>query len=498
MQGLSVSPHIPVLFDATSLPPNWGGVARYIQGVLAGLDELGVHLHVVAKPGDVERLRERAPGHDYHAGPTALKTRPARFAWEQIGLPRLASRLKVRVIHSPHYTLPLASRVANVVTLHDATFFTDPEVHSRLKRTFFTWWTRQAARRAAALITPSRATADAVRTATGLSNAIVRGVPAAAATTTRTPDATVGPTAGGHPDAEEGTTRSTGGDTARASRIALSAGNTDDYPATSGDRDTVDQGDAGIDTRDDGAAGSDRSTGGTGSTGSARVRRPGIFVAYLGVDPEVFHVPTLDAVASFAREHDLGPDHAPAGWIAFLGTIEPRKNIPALLRAHALLRERLDAGTPAPALVISGARGWDEEAARLLDELRPGDGVIEAGYLPLDDLPAFLGGARVVAYPSLGEGFGLPVLEAMASGAAVLTTRRLSIPEVGGTAVAYSEPDSDSLAAALESLLADPARRAELSSAAARRSAEFTWAACARMHVEAYRAAGATALGVPA
>jgi glycosyltransferase involved in cell wall biosynthesis len=447
MQGLSVSPHIPVLFDATSLPPNWGGVARYIQGVLAGLDELGVHLHVVAKPGDIERLRERAPGHDYHAGPTALTARPARFVWEQIGLPRLARGLKVRVIHSPHYTLPLASRAANVVTLHDATFFTDPEVHSRLKRTFFTWWTRQAARRASALITPSRATADAVRAATGL------------------------PTAG----AREGVS------------AGASADNTDGGPDAS-------------DPGNRGSAGSDRSTGGTGSNGSARGRRPGIFVAYLGVDPEVFHEPTPDAVARFAREHDLGPDHAPAGWIAFLGTIEPRKNVPALLRAHALLRERLGTGTgtPAPALVISGARGWDEEAARLLDELRPDDGVIEAGYLPLDDLPAFLGGARIVAYPSLGEGFGLPVLEAMASGAAVLTTRRLSIPEVGGDAVAYSEPDSDSLAAALESLLADPDRRGELSRAAARRSAEFTWAACARMHVEAYQAAGATAPGVPA
>jgi glycosyltransferase involved in cell wall biosynthesis len=143
-----------------------------------------------------------------------------------------------------------------------------------------------------------------------------------------------------------------------------------------------------------------------------------------------------------------------------------------------------------PPLVLSGSRGWDEEAAQRLDALTPADGVIEAGYLPLDELPAFLGGARVVAYPSLGEGFGLPVLEAMACGAAVLTTRRLSIPEVGGDAVAYTEPDARSIAEALGRLLDEPERRAELSGAALRRSHEFTWAACARVHLDAYADAG--------
>ena len=100
-----------------------------------------------------------------------------------------------------------------------------------------------------------------------------------------------------------------------------------------------------------------------------------------------------------------------------------------------------------------------------------------------------LGGASVVAYPSLGEGFGLPVLEGMACGAAVLTTRRLSLPEVGGDAVAYCEPDADSIAAELARLFDDPARRAELGRAGLARSARFSWAACATAHVEAYQQA---------
>ena len=79
------------------------------------------------------------------------------------------------------------------------------------------------------------------------------------------------------------------------------------------------------------------------------------------------------------------------------------------------------------------------------------------------DLPGLLGGALVVAYPSKAEGFGLPVLEAMACGAAVLTAPRLSLPEVGGDAVAYTEPDAESIGDALRDLIDDPERRAMLS-----------------------------------
>jgi glycosyltransferase involved in cell wall biosynthesis len=105
------------------------------------------------------------------------------------------------------------------------------------------------------------------------------------------------------------------------------------------------------------------------------------------------------------------------------------------------------------------------------------------------DLPGFLGGALVVAYPSHGEGFGLPVLEAMACAAPVLTTNRLSLPEVGGDAVAYTEPDPDSIATALGSLLDDPSRRAELGAAGYARAREFTWAASAEAHLACYASA---------
>jgi glycosyltransferase involved in cell wall biosynthesis len=117
--------------------------------------------------------------------------------------------------------------------------------------------------------------------------------------------------------------------------------------------------------------------------------------------------------------------------------------------------------------------------------------LVRPGYLPFADLAGFLGGALVVAAPSRGEGFGLPVLEAMACGAPVLTTYRTSLPEVGGAAVAYTEPDADAIAGALRTLLDDPQRRVTLGEAGYARALDFTWAASAAAHVASYkRAAG--------
>jgi glycosyltransferase involved in cell wall biosynthesis len=139
--------------------------------------------------------------------------------------------------------------------------------------------------------------------------------------------------------------------------------------------------------------------------------------------------------------------------------------------------------------VLAGESGWDRSIASAVEAARQHVRVVTTEYLPLEQVPALLGGAAVVVYPSLDEGFGLPVLEAMACGAAVLTTRRGSLPEVGGDAVAYTEPDAASIGRALCSLLGDPRRRAELSAAGPQRAKGFTWAASARAHIGAYEAA---------
>ena len=334
---------------------------------------------VVCQSRDASATAALVPAAEVIAAPARIAGRAVRMAWEQVGLPRLVRRTGARVVHSPHYTMPRLAGVPVVVTLHDATFFSHPDLHSPVKARFFRAAIRTAVHGAAALVVPSGATRDEV--------------------------------------------------------LRFAGGRAEQF-----------------------------------------------HVAYHGVDRAVFHVVDQAEQGRVRRVLGLGDQD----YVAFLGTLEPRKNVPALIRGWV----RAVAGTiDPPALVLVGGPGWDTGVDPAIAAVPAGLTVLRPGYLPLVDLPGFLSGARVLAYPSLGEGFGLPVLEAMACGAAVLTTRELSLPEVGGDAVAYCGTDEQSIATELGTLLSDRARRAELSVAAIARAGAFTWEAAAAVHVEAYQAA---------
>ncbi|WUI00619.1 glycosyltransferase family 4 protein [Spirillospora sp. NBC_00431] len=210
-----------------------------------------------------------------------------------------------------------------------------------------------------------------------------------------------------------------------------------------------------------------------------------IDVAYHGVDHEVFHRPS-EAETKHVSDR-LGLHGRP--YVAYLGALEPRKNVPSLIRGwvHAC-KDRPDP----PALVLAGG-GWDDEVDAALATVPLELRVLRPGYLPWSALPGFFGGAVVVAHPSRGEGFGLPVLEAMSCGAPVLTTRRGPLPEVGGDAVAYTEPEPAEIGEALVALFDDPSRRAELAEAAHTRSQQFSWSASAKAHLASYQRAADTA-----
>jgi glycosyltransferase involved in cell wall biosynthesis len=209
-----------------------------------------------------------------------------------------------------------------------------------------------------------------------------------------------------------------------------------------------------------------------------------IDVAYHGVDHTLFHRPDADEVRHVSDR--LGLHGKP--YVAYLGTLETRKNVPDLISGWAAAVADLP---DPPALVLGGGSGWSEEVDEAIAAVPAHLRLVRPGYLRFSDLPGYLGGALIVAFPSRGEGFGLPVLEAMACGAPVLTTHRTSLPEVGGDAVAYTEPDSESIRAGLRALLDDPVRRQALGDAGYARSQEFTWAASAEAHLASYlRAAG--------
>ena len=224
---MSPQPATRVLFDATSIPANRAGVGRYVDGVLGAfaLDRHGIELIVVAKPADVDGFR--ALGLKTVAAPARTASTSQRLLWEQFGLPGLAKRLGCSVIHSPHYTFPLFSRRRRVVTIHDLTFFTMPEVHTRVKAPVFRWWIRRVARTRKRVISVSHATAAEFAR-------IVHGDPAL------------------------------------------------------------------------------------------------VTIAQHGFDRAVFRPPTAAEVATFATKHGVEPGQ----WIAFLGTLEPRKNLAALVDAY--------------------------------------------------------------------------------------------------------------------------------------------------------------------
>src|SRR5207249_6394191 len=111
-----------IAFDATALPPQSGGAGNYIARLLQGLKQLntGDRFFVVAKRDDVDRLGPWPSGSGFEPVPVALRTRPHRLAWEQTAMPSLLRRIGIDLLHSPHYTVPLAfTSAARVVTFHD-------------------------------------------------------------------------------------------------------------------------------------------------------------------------------------------------------------------------------------------------------------------------------------------------------------------------------------------------------------------------------------------
>lgn len=211
-----------------------------------------------------------------------------------------------------------------------------------------------------------------------------------------------------------------------------------------------------------------------------------IKVIYEGLNSEQFKQAKSDVVTDILNKYDIEKKR----YFLFVGTIQPRKNLARLLSAFADLRsmrkdERKKTKTPKSSilnptslkLVLVGSKGWlSEEIYELPKKLGIEDKVKFLGHVPDNDLPALYQGALAFVYPSLFEGFGLPILEAMACGTPVLTGNTSSMPEVAGDAALLVDPENtEEITKSMQILAQNEKKRAELAKKGFAQVKKFSW-----------------------
>jgi glycosyltransferase involved in cell wall biosynthesis len=371
-----------ILIDATSITTRKAGVGVYASNLIEEMASLlreGDELFVLAQDDDPEMdFRRQARVKMLLVPAGVFRHLPLRFVLEQAILPVLLAWHRVEVLHSLHYSFPLVRfGTRQVVTIHDMTSFTMPELLRRLNAIYYRVFARAAVRRADAIIFVSESTRrDCIR---------ILG------------------TAG------------------RSSRVIY--------------------------------------------LGKSAAFRPD-----LGQD-----------LCVEARErYGIG-----AEYVLYIGTIEPRKNLSNLVAAFAALSGKY----PSLLLAIAGMKGWMFEGLfKQVAALGLGSRVIFAGYVAEEDKPYLIAGAKAFAYPSLYEGFGIPVLEALACGTPTVTSNLSSIPEVAGDAALLVDPcDAGQISEALDRILSEEALRDSLRAASLEQAAKFTWSKTAESTLQSYR-----------
>lgn len=195
-----------------------------------------------------------------------------------------------------------------------------------------------------------------------------------------------------------------------------------------------------------------------------------------GVNHALYQPAALEAKAALRKKYDLPPE-----FLLFVGAVEPRKNLVGLLRAHAALPQALKQRFP---LIFAGSSGWNNE--EIFNMMRAG-GVRFLGYLPERDLVTLYGCASLFAYPSWYEGFGLPVLEAMACGCPVLASDDPALVELSaGCARHEAAEDTDGMRDALLELLEDEDARSAQTLAGLERARDFDWRKSAASHLRLF------------
>jgi glycosyltransferase involved in cell wall biosynthesis len=207
-----------------------------------------------------------------------------------------------------------------------------------------------------------------------------------------------------------------------------------------------------------------------------------------GVDPRFQPVTDPERLRMMRRL--LGVETAP--YVLFVGVIEPRKNLQGLIQAFELIKKRYRLPHK---LVVVGRKGWLSDGIyEKYEQSQVRQDIVFPGFIPDEDLPTLYSAASALSMPSFYEGFGLPLLEAMACGTPVVASNAASLPEVVGDAAPQVDPnDIDALAEALAQVLTDDTLRAVNRARGLERAAQFSWQAAAQKLLEVYERVGADA-----
>lgn len=200
---------------------------------------------------------------------------------------------------------------------------------------------------------------------------------------------------------------------------------------------------------------------------------------YCGLDHHLFHLYDSERIALLRQKYQLSDR-----FILYVGTLEPRKNLGNLLQAYLALPENVKKNVP---LVLIGSMGWKN--TEILEMIKKHSSVIRLlGYVPANDLPIFYNAASLLAWPSWYEGFGLPVLEAMACGCPVLTSTCATLLEISGEAAKHTPPDDvQSIRDCLLEMLEDDALCASLRKKGFIQAAKFSWEESVRKHKQLFK-----------
>ena len=201
--------------------------------------------------------------------------------------------------------------------------------------------------------------------------------------------------------------------------------------------------------------------------------------------------PEFGLVTSETRKQQVRTDYQlPESYFLTVATVEPRKNLPTLFDAYTQLKQRL--GQACPALVIVGRKGWNcDDILRYMTTLR--ENVYFLDHISDQDLIAVYQMATCFVFPSLYEGFGLPVVEAMTAGCPVITTTSSSLPEVAGDAALLVDPlNAGEMADAMQRVLQDAALQQRMTADGRAQASRFSWEVTARIYREIYIAVAAS------